>query len=121
MTEQSGDFKAMDDQNKRKNKQVKFWLDDDEYGQLMYAVKNAGTTRVEYFRNLLYHGSAERHTNYSAEDAKNLLAELCDISNAMSQIAYNARLKCLIDESEYLQLESSFKSLVEAFVEHVIN
>lgn len=104
---------------KIKNKQLKIWCDDEDYALLVYKARNAGMSNSEFVRTLLYHGSIEYRINYSSEDAQKLLAEFCRISNAVSKIAYIAKLNLTVDEGVYLQLESCFKELFDVIGNHI--
>lgn len=108
------------DKQKKNQRFVHVRCDEEDYAQLGYLARKAGMSRSEFIRQLIYHGKVESHTNYSSEDAQKLLDELCNISNAMGTIAYNARIKLCVDEQDFLQLESCFKNLFEAYGEHII-
>lgn len=105
--------------NERKDRYVKIMLDEADHALLGYKAKIAGMSRSEFARNILYHGNVEIHNRFSPEDTRALMAELCNISNALAQIGYCARLQCNVDEKEYMELERNFKATIESIGEYI--
>ena len=98
-----------------RNKRVELKLNDTEYFLLSEKAERSRMNHSELLRNLIYFGTTSQRTNFSADDANNIISELSLISSSMEQIAYNSKINCGVSQDDFDSLADNFKDLVIKF------
>lgn len=109
----------MSEKHRKRQRVFQIHLLDEELDILSNKAEEAGMSRTEFIRNVILFGAARGKTNIDHQEVKTLAYEINRIGNNINQIAYQANLRCVVDEGMFLGLQNEFSNLLKVFEDYI--